>query len=232
MDYNDTEAPVEMMPPPDLDDRILAAVSPKIDRILAAVGSKIVPPDLDRYGLWNALRGESERYRAFDEFRSGDLWKNRGRELRELGRLSLLMRSQLWPLRPPHQALHAMENWCRSMLTELEQGWHPGRWHPALEGRSMIDLLVGDFLPPNFKRYLKRPPSTTPKGPYVRFALQVLKEFNITKSNGEAYKAGTIVQALIYARKGYSRSKGRKVSQATKPEISNINWPAHLIPPF
>jgi hypothetical protein len=206
---------------------------PARDRILAAVGHKNVPPDLNRDELRTALELDIANYRDLDEFRSGHLWKNKVAELREFQRLSSLVRSVLWPLPSPGEELRRVENWCRSMLTELDHGWHPERWHPGFEGKSSIALLVGHILPKTFERCFGRPASGTRTGPYVRFVMAVLKEYKIKKNNGEDYGRETIASEFYAARKGHIRRKGRRVPQTTKPaeDITAFN-PPHSVLPF
>jgi hypothetical protein len=223
----------EVMPPlPWRHDDLLAA---KIDRILAAVGKKIVPPNLNRIQLWDALRWRDIGiYQELIEFRSGHLWKNKAPELRELERLSSSARWGNWPLPLPWEELDRVQKWCRSMLAQLDQGWHPERWHPDFEGKSSIALLIGHILPKTFERHFGRPAATTPTGPYVRFVMAVLKEFNIKKSNGEDYKRGTIVSELNAVRNGHLRRKGHRGPQTTKPaeDIATFVPPHGVVPPF
>jgi hypothetical protein len=208
----------------------------RIDRILAAVGKKIVPPDLDRNELKWALQRDIANYRDLDEFRSGHLWKDKAPELRELERLSSSVRSGDWPIPPNFGALFSVEKWCRSMLAKIEQGWHPEHWHPDFEGKSSITLLVGHILPKTFEKYFGRPAAATPTGPYVRFVMAILEEFNIKKNNGDDYKPGTISSAFDAVSNGYIRNKGCRVPQTTKPaeDIATFVPPQvpHRAPPF
>jgi hypothetical protein len=207
---------------------------PDIDPILAAVGPKLVPPNLNRDELRWVLRRDIAKYRYLDEFRSGHLWKNKVAELRELERLSSSARGGNWPLPLPWEAFDRVQEWCKSMLAEIDQGWHPERWHQDLKGKSSIALLVGHILPKTFEMHFGRQAATTPTGPYVRFVMAVLKEFNIKKSNGDDYKRGTIVSELDAARNGYVRHKGLRVSQTTKPavDIATFVPPHWVVPPF
>jgi hypothetical protein len=116
-----------------------------------------------------------------------------------------------------------LQNWCRSTLADIEHGSHP-----ELRVRNAIDWLVGYLLPKTFKKHFKRPASATPTGPYARFAMAVLKEFRIKKSNGEDYEAGTIAKTFDEVDKGLIRHKGQRVPQAVM--LQNIP-PKLQIPP-
>jgi hypothetical protein len=207
-----------------------------IDRILAAVYPKLVPQNLNRAELNWALQRDITNYRDLDEFRSGHLWKNKVAELKDLQRLLSLARSGDWPIPPDIAAILSVEKWCRSMLPEVDQGWHPERWHPDFEGKSLIALLIGHILPKTFERHFGRQAATTPTGPYVRFVMAVLKEFDIKKSNGEDYKRWTIVSELNAVRTGHVRRNGRRVPQTTKPaeDIATFVPPQvpHRAPPY
>jgi hypothetical protein len=119
------------------------------------------------------------------------------------------------------------------MLAEIGARLAPERWHPDFDGKSLITLLVGHILPKIFERYFRRPAATTPTDPYVRFVMAVLKEFNIKKSNGDDYKAGTIMSELNAVRNGHVLRKGDRVPQTTKPAEDIATFvPPHWVPPF
>ncbi len=146
--------------------------------------------------------------------------KNKARKVKQLKQLKRrlsLVQSERWPtwlngeIVTLDTPLSVAENWCRATLTELEHGWHP-----ELKGGSPINWLLGHRLPEIFEEYLKRQASATPDGPYVRFAMAFMTEFN--KRNGKSYESSTIEDALKLVRKGHIRRKGRRVPQPTAPQ--------------
>jgi hypothetical protein len=180
-----------------------------------------------------ALELKIDKYRDLVEFRSGHLWANKVAELKELDRLLSLVSSGNWPIQPDHSATTSIRKWARSMLDEVENGWRPERWHPDLKGKAPINLLVGYLLLPVFEAYFRRPASGTPTGPYARFVMAVLREFDIKKSDGSDYGAETIKAAVNDARQGYSRRNGCRVSEATESAEDIARFvPPHNVPPF
>jgi hypothetical protein len=83
---------------------------------------------------------------------------------------------------------------------------------PLFSGEaSAFEWLVSKCLPRLFETHFKRRAGQSANGPYIRFAEQVLIEFNI-KHRGRAYTRGAIETALKFARHGEPprRRQGRR----------------------
>jgi hypothetical protein len=210
MDYSNTRTPTEIIDalgpfevmPPDW-------ASPGIDQIVAAVRGrqpKIVPLDLNRFALWQDLEHDINRYKVVVTD-SGTPWEDKVPQLKKLDRILSSVAAERWPTWP--RGLSDLQTWCRSTLADIEHGSHP-----ELRVRNPIDWLVGYLLPKTFEKHFKRPAAATSTGPYARFAVAVLKEFRIKKSNDEDYEGGTIGRALEEVDKGLIRYKGQRVPQA------------------
>jgi hypothetical protein len=242
MDYSNTKTPtriidsfiVEAMPPVRHGTDFAEAMPPAprgadTDRILAAVRArqpKLVPVDLNRYALGEDLDQDISRYKILVQ-NSGTPWKDKVSKLRQLERILSAVDAERWPTWP--LGLSRLQDWCNSTLANIERGSHP-----ELRVRKPIDWLVGYILPKTFEKHFKRRASATPTGPYARFAVAVLKEFHIKKSNGDDYEAGTVVKMFDEVDKGIIRHKGQRVPQAVilqnippKPRI-----PDDDLPPF
>jgi hypothetical protein len=79
--------------------------------------------------------------------------------------------------------------------------------------RSPLEFFVGNVLPSAFKRHFKREArvsrasdGTETGGPYIRFAVEALRELGIT-NKGKPYARDTIARALSDVRKGRVRRR-------------------------
>jgi len=79
--------------------------------------------------------------------------------------------------------------------------------------RSPLEFFVANVLPSVFERHFKRtagfsraPDGTGTGGPYIRFAVEALRELGIT-NKGKPYTGDTIARALSRARAGHVRRR-------------------------
>jgi hypothetical protein len=80
-------------------------------------------------------------------------------------------------------------------------------------GVSAFEWLAGTALPEVFQKFFGDPTFSRtahgPTGPFISFALTVLTEWNITKSGGKPYSAGSVGAALTTSRAGRARRKSK-----------------------
>ncbi len=197
-----------------------------VARVLAAIGPKYVPPnldleklrrDLDWAGTWYrtslALREKSKRDRrigtvlkaarqyeqAFAKLKYGDL--PIVTEKREAGP----------GCTETHEVIRQAE---AALATEEQSTWQQDAavqiiTELHLTERSAFEWLVGIHLVELYERHFQRkagystpPEGGAPSGPYIRFTMSVLSELGI-----QNYTAGAAASALKYARRKHPRRR-------------------------
>jgi hypothetical protein len=201
-----------------------------IDRILTAVGLDLVPADLDRHALKQSLEGSIGHYWAAVERQSDRPRRDRIKHYNQIEKAARHLGDLLRSLpREPSSVLKLereylpaqmedMADRCDTLVYDLEWEikWGPD-WREEMQAgrppkittdlyrrRSPIEWLAGVYLPRDYKVHLRRQPSTTRNGPYVRFVAQVCREYAISK-DGRQFQPETITRALTDVRAGRVR---------------------------
>jgi hypothetical protein len=212
-----------------------------VDRIVAEVGAKYVPAELDRARLgadlqdsWNllvALLDEPPR-----------IWKQRRRRLQKIIALTDDLKSSM----DDKLVFHLFDHWARAWPTDNDPtsadlrailDWIAGtaggylayeeeftRTKEFQGGRSPADWFLGGRLPYIFAQHFGRsgfsrhPTSGKPIGPMIRFVQAALREFEFYQRNGKAYSAETIAKAV-------QRYKSRaKQQRGPAPTRGHTSW--------
>jgi hypothetical protein len=201
-----------------------------IDRILATLNPKRIPPDLDRHALQNDLLLCLWHYDQAKEARS-----RRGKDqfaaLKEADKLAQQLIAMLKSENVRQHAKSSTCEWhigqleeliseCKSPIDNLDDEGFQERSvairagllprAERYEGWGSVYWLVGDYLPRAFSKHFRDKPGTKPNSPYVRFAESVLREAVILNDEGNFYKRESISRAMKYKRGGHLRQKPRE----------------------
>jgi hypothetical protein len=203
-----------------------------VERILAAVGEKFIPPDLDKQKLVTDLASCLATYSSAVQRRSDKPTKDRIHRLKSIQEAAERLQKQLvpddvwdWSDRYSECELLQMEvkDLIRSLDLEIadlnfELQWGPD-WREASprslldrwRARSPFEWVAGHYLREVFETHFRTQATFhrrkgVPDSPAIRFIEQALIELKITKS-GRAYTRESIAKALSDARSGRVRRK-------------------------
>ena len=227
--------------------------STAVERILAAVGEKFVPADLDKLKLSKDLEACFTVYCSAVQRRSDKPTKDRIRRLNSIQKAAKRFERQLapddiWDWKDRYsecEYLHDnVENLIRLLDLEIadqqfELEWGPD-WREAIHlnlppktptdrwrARSPFEWIAGHFLPEVFRTHFGRKPTfhrqKVPDSPAIRFIEWSIIELGITNS-GRPYSRESIAKALTDARTGRVRRQPKGATLG-KTKTRNENRP-------
>jgi hypothetical protein len=176
-----------------------------LDRILAAVGKKFVPAELNRNALWTAIKQAGEAKETVDRFRSGPRTRAILKSMKRIGKAADALARVIKENKDSAQLIAEMVPFTPKSIQRLidfsaylEQKLSKSNAYVrAKHDRvpSATDWLVGVELPNVFEEFFDRKAGRSrsdgaPSGPTVRFIVAAMKEMD-GRPNSE-----TIVRAM------------------------------------
>jgi hypothetical protein len=189
-----------------------------VDRILAAVGEKFIPAQLNKAALVRGFVLCRRWYRRALYLSSDEPEKTLIRQLEQTRktakRLEQLLASDdiqslLFWWFSPEDSLKANVSLLVVKIDEAladGPGWRKELYPESFKALSAFDWLAGLYLPDVFELAFGRPPSTSESGPTIRFVEAALAELKITKG-GKPYSRASIARAIRNLRAGRIRRK-------------------------
>ncbi len=199
-----------------------------LDRIVAAVGAKLIAINFDKNALQGCLELALRRYSdavRYKSKRQDNLEIRHFEKIRKTAkRLELLIGpvdirqwGKMLPGPPPPEYVPPFDSpVARFTTTELvaaidlklkSLSERDELYAKTFRKYNPFDWMIGVYLADVYKLNFRRPPTIALNGPFVRFAEAVLSECKITKSNGRYYKRASILKSLRTVRAGQVRRK-------------------------
>jgi hypothetical protein len=210
-----------------------------VQRILAAVGEKFIPPDLDKQKLVTDLASCLATYSSAVQRRSDKPTKDRVRRLKSIQNAAKRLERQLVPddiwdwsdrfsecERLQEEVKYLIERvdleiedltfelrWGPDWLENIRRGLAPRALADRWKARSPFEWVAGHYLPELFRTHFGRKPTfNRGKGVPDSPAIRFI-ERALTElgitNRGRPYSRGSIAKALTDARTGRARNKRR-----------------------
>jgi hypothetical protein len=195
-----------------------------VERVIAAVGTDIVPVDFSGTALLRCLELSWQWYCSALAFSMAKSEEDRKQRLSRAHKIAkglerLLAPDDVWqslfaPLPPDESIRHGISDLARLIDKRLveeaqdeAQGGPFKAYRDSFKTRSPFEWLAGNFLADvYFFTFGCRVPGISENGPYVRFAEIILDEFQVLR-NGKPYSRASIAKALRNDRRGLTRRK-------------------------
>ena len=208
-----------------------------VERILAAVGEKFIPLDLDKQKLVTDLASCLATYSSAAQRRSDKQTKDRVRRLKSIQNAAKRLERQLvpddiWDWSDRYSECEYLQNEVKYLINRLdleindltfELEWGPD-WHEAIrrnlapraladrwKARSPFEWVAGHFLPELFRTHFgKKPTVNRRKGVPDSPAIRFIERALIEleiTNRGRPYSRESIAKALTDVRTGRARNK-------------------------
>jgi hypothetical protein len=170
--------------------------------------------DVDQAELDYDIKDAKALYEFHVEHKSGRAWRDHCDAVKQVRKAAKLLKKGL-AVESVQEALSLnfvswnpdpVISWAEKelaprALSPLDREMEPYVKDAVGLGRvSAVEFIVGEHLPRVFTKHFRQPVSTTPDGAYVRFALDVLAEWSVTRPNGQPHAPESVVKALMLAR--------------------------------